>query len=431
MEKKTKKRMGIIYCATNKVNGKMYIGQTIKGLKKRRKEHIAKAHKDGSCAFHRAIQKYGEDSFSWKILEQNIPIEQLNDLEMVYIDLVESYLTGYNMTHGGETSFGYVCSEETKKKISIANSGENNYWFGRKHSPEFCKRISEVHTGKIVSEETRKKLSDANKGENSAWWGKEHTEETKEKIRQSRLGKKASEETKRRIGKASKGRKHSEESKKKMSEARTGNKNHFYGKHHSEETLKKARIPVNQFDLYGRLIKQWDSANSASLELGIAGGDICSVCRGNNGRKTAGGFMWAYDGDPVPVYKSPKNIKCVSQYEMDGTFIASYSNIAKASIATGVPKESIFDVCRMGHTKSACGFIWRYGDNTYCIEEKRYIKSYKLSVNQYTKDNIFICKYNSLREATRKTGIARCSISNVCKGKAENAGGFKWEYARK
>jgi hypothetical protein len=38
-----KKHYGIIYKATNKVNGKSYIGQTTKSLKHRINNHISKA----------------------------------------------------------------------------------------------------------------------------------------------------------------------------------------------------------------------------------------------------------------------------------------------------------------------------------------------------------------------------------------------------
>ena len=96
-------------------------------------------------------------------------------------------------------------SEAKKGKCT----GEDNPFYGKHHS-----------------EETRKKLSDS-------WdYDKHFTEETRKKIREANKGKKFSEEHKKKIGAANKGEKNpnygkhfSEEHKKKMSEASKGNTN--------------------------------------------------------------------------------------------------------------------------------------------------------------------------------------------------------------
>lgn len=54
--------------------------------------------------------------------------------------------------------YGHCHTEETKKKISIANSGEKNYWYGVTGENNF-------HYGKVRSKETRKKMSIAKLGE--------------------------------------------------------------------------------------------------------------------------------------------------------------------------------------------------------------------------------------------------------------------------
>lgn len=79
-------------------------------------------------------------------------------------------------------------SEETKRKLSIANKG-NQGFLGKKHSEEVKKRLSDVNKGKVYSEETIKKMSDAKKGMKLRL-GKGHTEETKRKLKECNLGKK-------------------------------------------------------------------------------------------------------------------------------------------------------------------------------------------------------------------------------------------------
>lgn len=63
----------------------------------------------------------------------------------------------YNRTDGGDTTTGYVPTEETRKKLSVVGKGI-------KKSIEFCENQSKTRKGHFVSEETRKKISDANKG---------------------------------------------------------------------------------------------------------------------------------------------------------------------------------------------------------------------------------------------------------------------------
>jgi len=90
----------------------------------------------------------------------------LDIAEICAIYTFDAYENGYNMTIGGDggaTIKGKKHSEETKKKISRANSGKNNGMFGKRTSEETRKLISEANKGRIHSEETRKKIGKANK----------------------------------------------------------------------------------------------------------------------------------------------------------------------------------------------------------------------------------------------------------------------------
>ena len=74
---------GIIYGSRNIVNGKWYIGQTTRGIEKRRRQHLIDARNNyDSYAFHAAIRKYGEDAFDWTVLEFDIKThDELNERE--------------------------------------------------------------------------------------------------------------------------------------------------------------------------------------------------------------------------------------------------------------------------------------------------------------------------------------------------------------
>ena len=89
---------GIIYKITNKVNNKVYIGQTRYTLEFRWRQH---QHKKDSTYFHNAIHKYGIENFELEILEE-CDIELLNSKEMFYIAKYDSFKNGYNLTIEGD-----------------------------------------------------------------------------------------------------------------------------------------------------------------------------------------------------------------------------------------------------------------------------------------------------------------------------------------
>ena len=67
--------------------------------------------------------------------------------------------------------FGVPRTEETKKKLSVANSGEKNPNYGVPCTEEIKKKISEANSGKTHTEETKKKLSVAKSGEKHPRFG--------------------------------------------------------------------------------------------------------------------------------------------------------------------------------------------------------------------------------------------------------------------
>ncbi len=68
---------------------------------------------------------------------------------------------GYNLTEGGE---GNIPCDETRAKISAATSGENNPFFGKRHTAESLAKMSVSHQG------------------NTAWVGRSHRRDSKAKI---------------------------------------------------------------------------------------------------------------------------------------------------------------------------------------------------------------------------------------------------------
>ena len=94
-----------IYCITNLVNGKKYIGQS-KNIEERWKKHKRSAFnqskKEYNKPLYRAIRKYGINNFKFEILEE-CKVEDLNDKEIYWISFynVADSRYGYNLGKGG------------------------------------------------------------------------------------------------------------------------------------------------------------------------------------------------------------------------------------------------------------------------------------------------------------------------------------------
>lgn len=94
-----------IYKITNKINNKIYIGQSIE-IEERIKEHKRIPFRPTSPAYnyplYQDIRLYGLDNFTFEILQECLQSE-LNELEIFYIQKYNSFNNGYNQTPGGDS----------------------------------------------------------------------------------------------------------------------------------------------------------------------------------------------------------------------------------------------------------------------------------------------------------------------------------------
>lgn len=149
--------MYCVYCHTNKVNGKKYIGITSQQPEDRwgtcGNKYTSTPH------FYNAIQKYGWDNFDHEILYDNLSKEQACDIEKI---LIKQYDTqnrekGYNILEGGNTP---SMPQEVRDKISIAMTGNKN-GLGHPCSEEKKEKIRNAQLGRTFTEEHKQKLSEA------------------------------------------------------------------------------------------------------------------------------------------------------------------------------------------------------------------------------------------------------------------------------
>ena len=88
-----------IYKATNKINGKSYIGQTSQ-FRQRVWQHM-RCYEKEDCLFHRALKEFGKDNFEWEVLATCNTREESLRLERHYIEVFDTYHNGYNENRGG------------------------------------------------------------------------------------------------------------------------------------------------------------------------------------------------------------------------------------------------------------------------------------------------------------------------------------------
>ena len=115
--------MGIIYCFTNNINGKKYIGQSISKGNARYNNHKSSYKNPDDCEYesplHRAFRKHGFENFTYEILAQDIEsIDLLNQLEIQYIQQYNCQIpNGYNIEPGGKNCAKPKTIEHRKKEI--------------------------------------------------------------------------------------------------------------------------------------------------------------------------------------------------------------------------------------------------------------------------------------------------------------------------
>lgn len=217
-------------------SGKVYIGQS-RCLHSRwiryRKLHCKRQPK-----LYNSFMKYGFNSHIFEIVERCL-FEELNVRERHWQDYYEVLSkSGLNCVLVKTDTKPCIYSDEVRKKMSLAKEGmyfgEDNPFFGKTHTEEVRKRLSEANfeflksnphsaLGRKVSEEAKNKMrlhmlgkyagkKNPMYGVPSPMTGKHHTEETKKRMSENMMGKYL-------------GRLHTEEAKNKMRLQREGEGN--------------------------------------------------------------------------------------------------------------------------------------------------------------------------------------------------------------
>ena len=247
-----------------------------------------------------------------------------------------------------------------------------------------------------------------------------------------------------------------------------------------EQTGAKNRVSIVQYDLYGNILKEWDSMADAAEFYNTHKESIWAACNGKT--MSCNNFVWRYKDDSFykyPIGAFTKNriqhTQNVKQYNYHGELLNTYSHEDILNIYGKTGKYNVYEVCE-GYKEYYKDFIWRYEEDAFDkypinsllikienrknkdVCRKKYkntkvnnvVKQPKLKsvkeidiqpkentgrfktklVNCYGVDYNFVKTYFSLTEAGNDVGLKNSyNITNVCNKKRNFAGGYRWYYA--
>lgn len=184
-----------LYRITNKINGKIYIGQTVQP-DKRWNQHCRDA-KNPTMVIHHAINKYGKENFEFEVIAGCRNWEDANESETLFVKEYNSLVpNGYNVALGGYNAPKSEIWKEAIRKWRNSLSEEEKTEINQKQSKATIQQIAEKGHPALGTKRTPEqvqKLIEARKNNPV-----EYTEEVRRHMSEAHIGIKDSEETKRR-----------------------------------------------------------------------------------------------------------------------------------------------------------------------------------------------------------------------------------------
>ena len=399
----------IVYCYTNLINGKMYVGVTSQGSISARARGTNKYA--GSRHINAAIKKYGWDSFKKEIFFYDCTKEEAEKYErdlIAYYDLTNPK-KGYNIQKGGLSAGGL--SEAGRQRLVELNRGGNSptaspvisFSEDGKRLREFvCLKDAAEYYGLPIATLTRGSLMGSSPRGGYYFRRKADVGDI-EQLPQSEM---------------------------KLYNDRSV----FVGENASHIS------PVVLFDKNtGKRIAEFSYAKEASEFAGV---NVTDCMRGVT--KTCGDYICYKAENVIGVDVLPDldrhrpltNGRPVTQYSQDGEFIAEYESAREAERATGISYKAIHQ-CVAHKSHSSGGYFWRYGGEPYekpvTAWETR-VSSGKSSGKAVDQIDLstgeIIATYPSISAAARAVGSHKECISSVANhiGGNVSAVGYGWKF---
>lgn len=333
-----------IYSITNKVNGKMYVGQS-SDIENRWKKHIRflndKSHHNKHL--QAAWNKFGEENFEFKVIEE-CKENELNERETYYISKYDTYNSGYNLDLGGEGIRGYKHTPEQILKMRKAHNPLVVLQFDL--SKNLIKRwdggIGRVNKELHYTTECIRRLC-CHEGKNmhpykDCYWMYEQEYQRDDFSWEA-----------------------------------------YFSNRKIEIDKSQCQVHINkkiiQYDKDKNIVKTWNSL--AEIRKAVFNShQISSICHEVRGKKTHAGCIWAYedydfsDGyfDSVifkrtlrkekPIKRNVKRVP-VNQYTLDKQFVRQFESLLDAAKSIGYTSSgNIARSCKSKFKRMCAGYYW-------------------------------------------------------------------------
>ena len=370
---------GFIYKIYNDVNDKVYIGQTIRTIEERWRQHKAASNDKEKYYYsiYNAIRKYGKNKFHIKEIEKicfndkSSLCKELNEREIYWISYYNSYNNGYNQTTGGDNAPNKF-TERSVDEYTLEGVKLNTYdsliqaadatGFSRGDINSCCLKTKINRVGNRIFRYTEEQLTN----EEIEWY--------------------------------------------------------------------KINYPkIYQYDFNGILLNTFDFIQDVvdymqKIGINCDSTNISACCKGKY--LSAYGFIWRKYPDDFITYKLPQSLKRIEQRDkINGNLICVYNSFSEIADKFGKTKISTINNCCNNHTHVACGYHWCYENEfDYSNLNNQHLKA----INQFDIDGNFIKSFESITDAVKllnlKSKSAVSTIGAVCNGKSKSAYGYVWRF---
>ena len=299
-----------LYCHTNKINGKKYIGISVQKPNHRWKN--GRGYK-GCPKFKRAIEKYGWENFTHEILLTQLTHEEASEKEKEYIAKYDTVNNGYNVLSGGldnsangEKFFKtrpinqYSLSKTLIKTWDSMSDIERELHIGHQSISNVCSKITHTAHGYI-------------------WRYQDDCGDINDLI--------------------------------------------IKNTHCQHNTFNTQQRLINQYDLDGNLIKQWNSIDEASKSFNKSHNTAILNCCDRRGRiKSAYGYQWRYSDDCDDISKLTYTFeKEIYEIDTQNNIIHTFNKRKDVEDFYSTEKLRVYDVL-YHKQKSTHGHIFIYAD---------------------------------------------------------------------
>ena len=402
---------GIIYKATDRWTGKVYVGQTVTSLKHRRREHEEDARNEGDRSlFHVALIQRNFD-FKWEVIDT---VEGDADYVHHFLNVAEEYHIlkcraaeedyGYNSTYGGYSA------KRPKHVQEVIGTGASKAYWQYDLDGNFLRGWDSLR--EIASFYERPKLTGKELKPGSGQW-------------------------------------HGFQWRRKVTDFPPGNIGAY-------KVGVKSSIRVAVYGTDGNFVKECESYDGAKREFGRAyklREDFSEKVVLSYSMREDKLFYRVTDGHPATVsveilpppkpkgqgLRQPSVKRKVDAYTKDGVFLARYGGVVEAERATGVDHGTIRKMCCKQEPIQVFAqtrYIWRYGDGEVrptidvipYVPSDPYVHKKEHRVLQYTQDGKYIATFDRIQEASDATGDSYGIIRKQCMGGKVKSAKFQWRY---